>query len=157
MTGCPVEIKRSSLEGSKFGPVSRQIPCSHHQPRKVEPISFPSSDVLWDGDRLSEFLGFSNHQDGREFSLYSQKFSFLSIFSSQDLVKPVRPYGFFRGSNSERALHINNLKLLAIFKDLGQLESLLIGKAVAIMSDNSTALSYIKKRGGPDQSLCSSL
>ena len=51
-------------------------------------------------------------------------------------------------SLSERDEHINVLELRAIRLGLQALEDQLQGASVALMSDNTTALSYIRKGGG---------
>ena len=48
-------------------------------------------------------------------------------------------------SPSEKHLHINNLELLAIFKVLHAFEPLVMGTAIQITTDNTTALVYINK------------
>ena len=51
-------------------------------------------------------------------------------------------------SEAESREHINVLELRAIFYALKRLEQSVKGKKVAIFSDNTTALSYIRKQGG---------
>ena len=50
-------------------------------------------------------------------------------------------------SKVEAREHINKLELRAIFYALKQLEKVVEGKIVAVFSDNTAALSYIRKRG----------
>ena len=47
----------------------------------------------------------------------------------------------------EREMHINFLELTAIIFVLLHWSSLLQGRTVVVEADNSTALSYLKKRG----------
>ena len=51
-------------------------------------------------------------------------------------------------SVTESNLHINILELRAIHLALKHWTSLVMNKTVAVCSDNTTALSYIKKEGG---------
>ena len=51
-------------------------------------------------------------------------------------------------SPQEAELHINSLELLAIWRALQHWYLLLKGKTVAVCSDNSTALSYLRNQGG---------
>ena len=51
-------------------------------------------------------------------------------------------------SAKEKREHINVLELRAIFYALKELEDQVKGQKIAIFSDNSTALSYIRKQGG---------
>ena len=51
-------------------------------------------------------------------------------------------------SEIESREHINVLELRAIFYALKALEESVKGKKIAVFSDNTTALSYIRKQGG---------
>ncbi|MEL7079268.1 MAG: reverse transcriptase domain-containing protein [Cyanobacteria bacterium J06582_2] len=51
-------------------------------------------------------------------------------------------------SRKERLMHINVLELKAVKLALMAAESLVVGKVVAILMDNLTALAYIRKQGG---------
>ena len=51
-------------------------------------------------------------------------------------------------SEKERREHINVLELRAIYYALKEMEEVVKGKKVAIFSDNTTALSYIRRQGG---------
>ena len=53
-----------------------------------------------------------------------------------------------RWSLEEQGLHINHLKLLAVFRALQSFRHLLSGSAVSVMSDNSTVVAHLKNAGG---------
>ncbi|XP_068234297.1 uncharacterized protein [Palaemon carinicauda] len=51
-------------------------------------------------------------------------------------------------SETERALHINVLEILAIQRSLSIFEGELEGWTIALMCDNATVVAYVKKQGG---------
>ena len=59
-------------------------------------------------------------------------------------------------SDQERLLHINFLKMKALFLALQSFQELVAGRRVTVMCDNSTAVAYVnKQRGTVYRSLCS--
>ena len=59
-----------------------------------------------------------------------------------------------RWSMSEREYHINVLELLAVEYALKSFDTLLLGKHVKVLSDNTCAVSYLRNMGGSRSSEC---
>ena len=57
-------------------------------------------------------------------------------------------------SDTEASLHINILKLKAVFLAIRSFQTHLMNKKVLVASDNATVVSYLNKQGGPTHWKC---
>ncbi|MGL5405375.1 MAG: reverse transcriptase domain-containing protein [Propionibacteriaceae bacterium] len=117
--------------------------------RKTQPdsITFPVTDQI--KEDLRWWLSRARLEEGLDLRPILPNLQFFSDASDTGwgaLLGNQRTSGAW--SEKEKKFHINVKELLAIFLGLRQFRSLVEGRVVAVHSDNSTALSYVRKQGG---------
>ncbi|XP_064109710.1 uncharacterized protein LOC135217671 [Macrobrachium nipponense] len=117
--------------------------------RKIQPDStvIPISEEI--EEDLRWWLSEERAQDGLSLIRANPELEFYANTSDSGwgaLLGKEKTSGIW--TEQERGLHINIKKLKAIFLGLQSFTPLVEGKKVAVFSDNTTALSYIRKQGG---------